>query len=150
MGRGLWGGSEDNFLKKCYRIINITFSMKNFDLHKFENYASISPQLKNFPQPSLFPFSRFVSKLLFVFRPKVWFTFFKETFHFQIESLIPLKDDRDIKSELEKKRGDSYRAALDEHNELVQQLTAKNRHLKEIIDSMRGIIWEVNTMLCSK
>ena len=56
--------------------------------------------------------------------------------YFQIESLIPVKDDRDIKSELEKKRGESYRAALEEHNELVQQLTAKNRHLKEIIDQV--------------
>ena len=61
-----------------------------------------------------------------------------------------MKDDRDIKSELEKKRGESYRAALDEHNELVQQLTQKNRILKEIIDSMRGIIWEINTMLAMK
>jgi hypothetical protein len=33
---------------------------------------------------------------------------------------------------------------------LVQQLTAKNRQLKEIIDSMRGIIWEVNTMLAMR
>jgi hypothetical protein len=53
--------------------------------------------------------------------------------------LIPVKDDRDIKSELEKKRGDSYRAALEEHNELVQQLTAKNRHLKEIIDQVLSL-----------
>jgi len=68
----------------------------------------------------------------------------------QIESLIPIKDDRDIKSELEKKRGESYRAALEEHNELVQQLTQKNRILKEIIDSMRGIIWEINTMLAMR
>jgi CYTH domain-containing protein len=69
---------------------------------------------------------------------------------FQIESLIPLKDDRDIKSELEKKRGENLIPLKDERDikaELVQQLTAKNRHLKELIDSMRGIIWEVNTML---
>ena len=70
--------------------------------------------------------------------------------YFQIESLIPLKDDRDLKSELEKKRGDSYRSALDEHTELVQQLTGKNRHLKEIIDQMRSIIWEINTMLAMR
>lgn len=80
------------------------------------------------------------------------FQSFKSAFFkcFQIESLIPLKDDRDIKSELEKKRGESYRAALEEHNELVQQLQQKNRILKEIIDSMRGCIWEVNTMLAMR
>ena len=68
-----------------------------------------------------------------------------------IESLIPLKDDMDMgRTELEKKRGDSYKAALEEHNELMQQITFKNRHLKDIIDQMRNIIWEINTMLAMR
>eukprot|EP00092_Neocalanus_flemingeri_P010724 GFUD01011552.1.p1 GENE.GFUD01011552.1~~GFUD01011552.1.p1 ORF type:complete len:309 (-),score=110.49 GFUD01011552.1:208-1056(-) len=68
-----------------------------------------------------------------------------------IESLIPLKDDMDTgKTELEKKRGESYKAALEEHNELMQQITFKNRHLKDIIDQMRNIIWEINTMLAMR
>ena len=54
------------------------------------------------------------------------------------------------RAELEKKRGESYRAALEEHNELVQQITIKNRHLKDIIDQMRNIIWEINTMLAMR
>ena len=41
-----------------------------------------------------------------------------------IESLIPLKDDMDMgRTELEKKRGDTYKVALEEHNELMQQIT---------------------------
>ena len=70
----------------------------------------------------------------------------------QLESLIPLKDDHRLgdgmKLELEKKRGgDAYRQALDENNELSQQLVLKNRQLKDIIDQIRNIIWEINTML---
>merc|ERR1719369_121200 len=68
-----------------------------------------------------------------------------------IESLIPLKDDMDTgRTELEKKRGETYKVALEEHNELMQQITLKNRHLKDIIDQMRNIIWEINTMLAMK
>merc|ERR1719209_383613 len=57
-----------------------------------------------------------------------------------IESLIPLKEDGEGRVELEKKRGDAYKSAAEEHNELVQQITLKN-----IIDQMRNIIWEINT-----
>ena len=68
---------------------------------------------------------------------------------YPIQSLIPLKDENQDsgRTELEKKRGDGYKSALEEHNELVQQITVKNRHLKDIIDQMRNIIWEINTML---
>merc|ERR1719188_504132 len=71
---------------------------------------------------------------------------------YPIESLIPLKDEMQDtgRNELEKKRGDTYKAALEEHNELVQQITIKNRHLKDIIDQMRNIIWEINTMLAMR
>ena len=68
----------------------------------------------------------------------------------QLESLIPFKDDRDMKNEVEKKRGETYKIALEEHNELIQQLVAKNRHIKDIIDQMRNIIWEINTMLAMR
>ena len=68
-----------------------------------------------------------------------------------IESLVPVKDDLDSgRTELEKKRGDAYRTAFEEHNELIQQITLKNRHLKDIIDQMRNIIWEINTMLAMR
>ena len=64
----------------------------------------------------------------------------------QLESLIPFKDDSEEKS-LEKRKGEPYRRALEEHTELSQELLAKNKHIKEIIDQMRNIIWEINTML---
>ena len=68
---------------------------------------------------------------------------------YPIESLIPMKEEpqSDGRTELEKKRGDIYKTALEEHNELVTQIVHKNRHLKDIIDQMRNIIWEINTML---
>ena len=68
---------------------------------------------------------------------------------YPIESLIPMKDEpqSDGRTELEKKRGENYKTALEEHNELVTQIVHKNRHLKDIIDQMRNIIWEINTML---
>merc|ERR1719273_3083610 len=72
----------------------------------------------------------------------------------QLESLVPLKDDHrpgdGVKLELEKKRGDAYRQALEENNELSQTLVLKNRQLKEIIDQIRNIIWEINTMLAMR
>ena len=52
--------------------------------------------------------------------------------------------------EIEKKRGESYRQSLEEHTELVNQLKAKNQHIKELIDQMRNIIWEINTMLAMR
>ena len=70
-----------------------------------------------------------------------------------IEALVPLKDgphQPDVRGELEKRRGDLYRAALEEHNELVNQMVLKNKHLKEIIDQMRNLIWEINTMLAMR
>ncbi|XP_067011181.2 mediator of RNA polymerase II transcription subunit 30 [Anabrus simplex] len=63
-----------------------------------------------------------------------------------IESLIPLKEEWDMKSD-EKKTSESYRGACDENKEIMEQVILKNRHLKEIIDHMRRIIWEINTML---
>ena len=68
----------------------------------------------------------------------------------QLESLIPFKDDREMQNEIEKKRGEAYKLALEEHSELIQQLVAKNRHIKDIIDQMRNIIWEINTMLAMR
>lgn len=63
-----------------------------------------------------------------------------------IEGLIPIKEDWDMKSD-EKKTSEQYRVACDESKEIMEQVVLKNRHLKEIIDSLRRIIWEINTML---
>lgn len=76
-----------------------------------------------------------------------------------IEALVPYRDGaaanghhhhQDARAELEKKRGESYRQALEEHTEVAQQLTLRNRQLKEIIDKMRNIVWEINTMLAMR
>lgn len=63
-----------------------------------------------------------------------------------IESLIPLKEEWDMKSD-EKKTSESYRLVCDENKEIMEQVILKNRHLKEVIDHLRRIIWEINTML---
>ncbi|XP_034186303.1 mediator of RNA polymerase II transcription subunit 30 [Osmia lignaria lignaria] len=63
-----------------------------------------------------------------------------------IESLIPLKEEWDMKSD-EKKTSEAYRLACEESKEIIEQVVLKNRHLKEIIDHLRRIILEINTML---
>ncbi|XP_034947920.1 mediator of RNA polymerase II transcription subunit 30-like [Chelonus insularis] len=63
-----------------------------------------------------------------------------------IESLIPLKEEWDMKSD-EKKTSEAYRLACEESKEIIEQVISKNRHLKEIIDHLRRIISEINTML---
>ncbi len=46
--------------------------------------------------------------------------------------------------------GDAYKLALEEHTETAQALAMKNKQLKEIIEQMRNIIWEINTMLAMR
>jgi len=57
-----------------------------------------------------------------------------------------VKDEWDGKSD-EKKNSETYRQATEEYKELVETVATKNRILKDIIDHMRRIIWEINTML---
>ncbi|XP_050455674.1 mediator of RNA polymerase II transcription subunit 30 isoform X1 [Cataglyphis hispanica] len=63
-----------------------------------------------------------------------------------IESLIPLKEEWDMKSD-EKKTSEAYRLICEENKEVIEQVILKNRHIKEIIDHLRRIISEINTML---
>ncbi|KAL0126163.1 hypothetical protein PUN28_004940 [Cardiocondyla obscurior] len=63
-----------------------------------------------------------------------------------IESLIPLKEEWDMKSD-EKKTSEAYRLTCEERKEIMEQVVLKNRHIKEIIDHLRRIISEINTML---
>ncbi|KAJ8984276.1 hypothetical protein NQ317_009760 [Molorchus minor] len=63
-----------------------------------------------------------------------------------IESLIPFKDEIDPKHD-EKKNAETYRLACDESKEVMEQVVLKNKQLKEVIDHLRRIIWEINTML---
>lgn len=63
-----------------------------------------------------------------------------------IESLIPFKDELDPKHE-EKKNSEPYRLACEESKEVMEQVVLKNKQLKEVIDHLRRIVWEINTML---
>ncbi|KAK3927214.1 Mediator of RNA polymerase II transcription subunit 30 [Frankliniella fusca] len=69
--------------------------------------------------------------------------------YMHIESLIPLRDEWDQKAD-ERKMSESYRMACEERREIMEQVLLKNKHLKEVIDSMRRIIWEINSMLCMR
>ncbi|KAL7286297.1 mediator of RNA polymerase II transcription subunit 30 [Trichogramma pretiosum] len=63
-----------------------------------------------------------------------------------IESLIPIKEEWDQKYD-EKKASEAYRQACEEQKEVQEILVQRNRHLKEIIDKVRMIISEINTMM---
>lgn len=63
-----------------------------------------------------------------------------------IESLIPFRDEIDPKHD-EKKNTESYRLTCLESKEVMEQVVLKNKQLKEVIDQLRRIIWEINTML---
>lgn len=62
-----------------------------------------------------------------------------------IESLIPFKDEPDKKTEPDCM--DEYKKSLLENRELIEAVTLRNKQLREIIDRIRIIIWEINTML---
>jgi mediator of RNA polymerase II transcription subunit 30 len=63
-----------------------------------------------------------------------------------IESLIPFKDEHDPKHD-EKKNSEAYRLACEECKEVMEQVILKNKQLKDVIDHLRRMIWEINTML---
>lgn len=62
-----------------------------------------------------------------------------------IESLIPFKDEPDKKCEPDCM--EEYKKSMLENRELVEAVTLRNKQLREIIDRIRIIIWEINTML---
>ncbi|XP_050393542.1 mediator of RNA polymerase II transcription subunit 30 [Patella vulgata] len=60
------------------------------------------------------------------------------------EQLVPIVG-RDIESF--PVNSEVYPYVADEHRELVEQVRVKNQQLKEIIDQIRSINWEINTMI---
>lgn len=62
-----------------------------------------------------------------------------------IMSFIPLKDEADVRPEPQ--LTDDYKQTLQENKELTELMSVKNRQLREVIDKLRIIIWEINTML---
>ena len=69
----------------------------------------------------------------------------------QIESLIPLREAGEIRAlEDKKKNSEVVRKLTDERNLYSDQLRMRNRKLKEIIDMLRDIVWDINTMLAMR
>lgn len=62
-----------------------------------------------------------------------------------IMSFVPLKDEADARPEPQ--LTEDYKQTLQENKELTELMSAKNRQLREVIDKLRIIIWEINTML---
>lgn len=62
-----------------------------------------------------------------------------------IMSFIPLKDELDNRPD--PIGTEEYKKALQENRELIEIVTAKNKQLREVIDKLRIVIWEINTML---
>ncbi|XP_070392332.1 mediator of RNA polymerase II transcription subunit 30-like [Dermacentor albipictus] len=65
-----------------------------------------------------------------------------------LQSLVPMVDDP--KPSEEKKPSEATRALLEERARLTEQVVLKNHQLKEVIDALRNIIWEINTMLAMR
>ncbi|XP_054156999.1 mediator of RNA polymerase II transcription subunit 30-like [Oppia nitens] len=79
----------------------------------------------------------------------------------QIESVVPMKaDGQDCgghgninnSNKLDDKKQSNPKAKQleTEHQDLVDLLLLKNRQIKEIIDNLRAIVWEINTMLAMR
>lgn len=60
------------------------------------------------------------------------------------EVLVPLKGDP---LEERNTNTEAYRYASEEHKQIVEQLTQRNQQMKEVIDKIRTIMWEINTMI---
>lgn len=67
----------------------------------------------------------------------------------QVESVIPFVDD-DSKPDVVPTNSEEYQRTLVENRELTELKNQKNLQLKEIIDNMRSIIWEINSMMAAR
>ncbi|KAF0291857.1 Mediator of RNA polymerase II transcription subunit 30 [Amphibalanus amphitrite] len=65
------------------------------------------------------------------------------------QGLIPYKDEPDSKLE-DKKQSELCRQATEEYNEMKEHVQLRSRYLKEVIDQLRNIVWDVNTMLAMR
>jgi len=66
---------------------------------------------------------------------------------YPLETMIPTQSNLDEWKYGDKKNTEQHQAAVDERKDLYEQILVKNRHLQEIMDYMRSIMWEINTML---
>ena len=63
--------------------------------------------------------------------------------------LVPLEEER-RKDEEEKKPSEILKFQMEEQHRLEEQVRLKNRQIKEIIDMLRSIVCEINTMLAMR
>jgi len=66
-----------------------------------------------------------------------------------LEKLLPIEENGEIKGE-RYKNSESMKYALEEYKETCEQLSSKNQQMKEIIDQLRMVIWEINTMMAMR
>lgn len=55
--------------------------------------------------------------------------------------------DYDIEALRDGEKNNLYQIVCEEHRDMVERIQLKSRQLKEIIDHIRTIIWEINTMI---
>lgn len=64
------------------------------------------------------------------------------------DNVIPLVGkDYDIEALRDGEKNNLYQIVCEEHRDMVERIQLKSRQLKEIIDHIRTIIWEINTMI---
>ncbi|KAI1300193.1 Mediator of RNA polymerase II transcription subunit 30 [Halotydeus destructor] len=70
----------------------------------------------------------------------------------QLESLVPLRDElpKSLNQDNDKKNADLVRHLDEEKKVLTDQLRLRNKQLKEVIDKLREVVWEINTMLAMR
>lgn len=68
----------------------------------------------------------------------------------QPEELLPIENEAGDVSYTMPRSNDNLKYASEEHREVVEQIQSKNRQLKEIIDQLRTVTWEINTMLAMR
>ncbi|UYV60288.1 MED30 [Cordylochernes scorpioides] len=61
-------------------------------------------------------------------------------------SMVPLKDEPEVRQD-DRKVSEALKGITEEHKNLVEQVSLKNRQIKEVIDLLRSLIWDINTML---
>ncbi|KAI0236722.1 Mediator of RNA polymerase II transcription subunit 30 [Lamellibrachia satsuma] len=63
-----------------------------------------------------------------------------------VEDLLPVEEDGEVKGETPKLT-EAVKYTSEEHKLYADQIRLKNHQLKDIIDQLRTIIWEINTMM---
>lgn len=67
-----------------------------------------------------------------------------------VESLIPIVGSTDRVFDEKKKNVDVVKRLTEERNALAEQVRRKNQQVKEVIDMLRDITWDINTMLAMR